>query len=381
MQRRIPELDGIRAIAIWMVLIMHSFWGFHNQWGALDFLPKSVAEILSHGWLGVDLFFLLSGFLITGILLATKDQPHYFKNFYIRRFLRIMPLYFSLVLIWAFFYRGYWRYFLLSSFFGANLSHLFTIRVPHGPSVLWSLAVEEHFYLLWPGIVLLLDRRKLLFLCAVIFLASPILRGVYAARGMNPQVIYDLSWFRLDGLAAGAALAIWVGSKYFDRVLAYKVAAALFAALIVMSAAGARFGLFGTKTPVAVALRYTQAYLFFGALLILVLLYRGTKWTAFLRSGFMQISGALSYCLYLVHLSVGDGFQYIMHRQQFAHLGPTATVLVRTVVILSVSFAIALLSRQYLEGPFLALKDKYTARAAAKSQQTAVDSSVVETST
>jgi|SRR5580704_4224445 hypothetical protein len=89
--------------------------------------------MLGHGWLGVDLFFLLSGFLITGLLFDTKDRPYYFKNFYIRRFLRIMPLCFTVVLIWSFVYRGYGRYFLLSSIFGANLSHLFGIHVPHGP--------------------------------------------------------------------------------------------------------------------------------------------------------------------------------------------------------------------------------------------------------
>ena len=253
-----------------------------------------------------------------------------------------------------------WTVFLLSTVFGANLSHLFGIHVPHGPDVLWSLAVEEHFYLLWPAIVLLLDRRRLLFLCAAIFFGTPILRGIYAAKGMNPEVIYDLSWFRFDGLATGAALAIWAKSEYCERRMARAIAAGVLCALAVMSLMGARFGLFGTKTVVAVALRYTQAYLCFGALFILILVYRGTKWTAFLRTPFMQRSGALSYCLYLVHLSLGDGFRFIIKHQAFVHFNPPEAVLVRGALILGASFGIAMLSRKYLEEPFLRLKDRFT---------------------
>jgi len=370
LESRIPELDGIRAIAIWMVLLLHVFWGYKDPPGALDFLPGPLVVILGHGWLGVDLFFLLSGFLITGILLDTKDRPHYFKNFYIRRFLRIMPLYFTLVLIWSFFYRGYERYFLLASVFGANLAHLFGIHVPHGPGGLWSLAVEEHFYLLWPAIVLLLDRRKLLFLCAAIFIGTPVLRGIFAARGMNPEIIYDLSWFRFDGLAGGAAMAIWARSKYCERSMARRLATALVGALALISLAGARFGLFGTKTVASAALRYTQADLGFAAFFILVLVYRGTNWTSFLRSRFMQLSGALSYCLYLIHFSLGDAIRYLIKHQHVVHFSPAVAILVRGALILITSFGIALLSRKYLEEPFLALKDRFTFRANPKPSET-----------
>jgi peptidoglycan/LPS O-acetylase OafA/YrhL len=326
-------------------------------------LPRPVRLILGHGWLGVDLFFLLSGFLITGILMDSKDRPQYFRNFYIRRVLRIMPLYFAVVLVWSIFYRGHGRYFLLSSIFGANLAPILHIAAPHGPGVLWSLAVEEHFYLLWPAIVYLLDRRKVLILCSVLFIGCPILRAIFAARGMNPEAIYNLSWFRFDGLAAGAALAIWARSEHSERQSARKIAATLLGALGAISLAGLPFGLFGTKTVAAVALRYTQAYLFFGALFILTLVYRDTKWTALLRRPFMQFTGALSYCLYLVHLSLGDLYQSLYARQHIFHLGPTSTVLVRGAFFVAASFGVAVLSRKYLEEPFLALKDKFSSHA------------------
>jgi NAD(P)-dependent dehydrogenase (short-subunit alcohol dehydrogenase family) len=155
---------------------------------------------------------MLSGFLITGILIGSKHRSHYFRNFYIRRVLRIMPLYFATVIVWSILYRGYGQYFLLSSVFGANLSWLLHIPQPHGPAVLWSLAIEEHFYLLWPLMVFLLNKRNLAIVTGAIFLLTPVIRAIAAAHGVNPELIYMLSWFRFDGLAAGA-LAAYAASK------------------------------------------------------------------------------------------------------------------------------------------------------------------------
>src|SRR5215212_7307756 len=118
---RIPELDGIRAVAIWGVFLAHALFRFDSAEGAFAGIPSPVLQLVAHGWLGVDLFFLLSGFLITGILIDSKDRPRYFRNFYIRRVLRIMPLYFAVILLWAFMYKDAGPYLLLSSVFGANL--------------------------------------------------------------------------------------------------------------------------------------------------------------------------------------------------------------------------------------------------------------------
>jgi peptidoglycan/LPS O-acetylase OafA/YrhL len=145
---RIPELDGIRAIAIWMVLIFHISYGWVPVDHKFPPIPRFVMLIVAHGWLGVDLFFVLSGFLITGVLLDSKENPHYFRNFYARRLLRIMPLYFAVVFAFFIFYTHFRDFIILSTLFAANLAYLFNVRVPHGPAVLWSLAVEEHFYLI-----------------------------------------------------------------------------------------------------------------------------------------------------------------------------------------------------------------------------------------
>ena len=369
--RRVADLDGVRAIAIWMVLLLHVTLGFPNGPGALAFIPSPILLILSHGWLGVDLFFMLSGFLITGILLGSKHRSHYFRNFYIRRILRIMPLYFATVLVWSILYRGYGHYFLLSSVFGANLSWLLHIRTPHGPGVLWSLAIEEHFYLLWPLIVFLLNKRTLAIVTGVIFLATPVMRAIAAAQGVNPELIYMLSWFRFDGLAAGALMAIWARSSVASKRSSMWIASVLSAVFVVLTVVGTPFGLMGTKTITSIALRYTQAYLFFGTFFVLVVAFRGTQWTAPLRWRFLQLSGALSYCLYLVHLSVGDGYEYLLKRSGVplvSYVGASGAVLVRAAAILGVSFGIALLSRKYLEDPFLSLKDKFTEADALKPQ-------------
>ena len=166
-------------------------------------------------------------------------------------------------------------------------------------------------------------------------------------------------------------MAIWARSSYTSTRSSIRIASGLMAACVLLTAIGAPFGLMGTKTLTSIALRYTQAYLFFGAFFVLVVAFRGSEWTAPLRWRFVQLSGALSYCLYLVHLSVGDGYEYLLKRSGVAlvtYVGPSGTVLVRGAAILGVSFGIALLSRKYLEDPFLSLKDRFTEADALKPQ-------------
>jgi hypothetical protein len=125
-----------------MVLVLHTFIPDGESAQALARWPKSLLLIMGHGWLGVDLFFVLSGFLITGILLDSRNSPHYMRNFYSRRVLRILPVYFICVAVMAYFYPGHSSYFLISLLFLANTAGLFQIAVPHGPGVFWSLVAS-----------------------------------------------------------------------------------------------------------------------------------------------------------------------------------------------------------------------------------------------
>ena len=355
---RILELDGFRATAVLMVLVHHLFYGWPNGPTAFAWMPHVLQVAIGHGWLGVDLFFILSGFLITGILLDSRDSEHYFRNFYTRRVLRIIPLYFTCIFLCYLAYRG--AYFGLAVLFLANFAHYFRVHEPHGPGVFWSLAIEEHFYLLWPLLVRLLKRTYLFGLTLILVFGTPILRGVCAYKGMDPELeIYSYSFFRFDGLALGAILAIWVRSPYYSRRSAWKLAAFLVGFSLLVTVIGWPYGIMGTKTVASAALRYTQAQFVFAGLMALTLAYRGSGVTSFLRSGFARVTADLSYCIYLIHLSLGDGYYWVLHRIGFndtARFGDVGALAVRGVVIAAVTYGLAALSKKYLEDPFLRLK-------------------------
>lgn len=353
----IPELDGIRAIAIWMVLCDHILDGWHVPTATMALVPNAVRFFFGHGWLGVDLFFVLSGFLITGILLDSRNSPSYFRNFYTRRFLRIVPLYYTVIAVSALCYADYTKYFLLSLLFLANFADAFAVKVPHGPGVFWSLAVEEHFYLAWPWLVRFLNRKALICVALGIVLASPLFRLWASMHSWPIGAIYAYSFFRLDGLALGSLLAIWVRSNYATRTRSTQLAAVLVGASAILTVLGSSLGLMGTGS----VLRYTQTELVFAGFVLAVVSLRGTILVAPLRWWFAKLSGDLSYCIYLVHLSLGDGYYQLLrvvgiHQIAF---GPIGLLAVRAVAILTGSFGIALLSRRFLERPVLGLKKHF----------------------
>jgi peptidoglycan/LPS O-acetylase OafA/YrhL len=363
----ISELDGIRAIAIWMVLVLHTVIPDDESGRALAHWPKALILILGHGWLGVDLFFVLSGFLITGILLDGRSDPHYIRNFYSRRALRILPVYFICLAVMAYFYPGYSSYFWLSFLFMANTAGpVFQVAVPHGPGVFWSLAVEEHFYLVWPWLVRLLSRRTLAIVCAALMVFEPVLRAIYAARGV---FVYPLSWFRFDALASGALLAIWFRSSFASKRRSLQLAGAYVLTMIVITVAGLPFGVL-SMTVAGLALRGTQAMLIFNAVMLVAIACRSTKLTTPLRSRFAKFSADLSYCLYLIHLSIYDGYMAVF-RRYVSHPLTVWDILLRVVVILTISYTIALLSRHFLELPVLSLKRFLTDSSVPKKQPAA----------
>lgn len=187
---RILELDGIRGIAILSVIIFHAF----------------DAPLL---WAGVDLFFVLSGFLITGILIRRKESGgSYYGYFYSRRARRILAPYVlwlvvaSLVFSWA--WLKYWWWF---AFFATNIGQALDQFGDWSLRPLWSLAVEEQFYLIWPLIVLLASPKRLLRVSIAAVLLAPILRGLCTHLFSSHLPIYLLTPFRMDLLGSGAILA------------------------------------------------------------------------------------------------------------------------------------------------------------------------------
>lgn len=222
----IRVLDGLRACAVLSVMFYHFLGADDPAQHPLTGLVGGIQKIFSVGWCGVDLFFILSGFLITGILLDAKPSSKtYFRSFYIRRVLRIFPLYYGVILFVAIaknyaplsHYFGFedvraslwWMAAYLSNFVMA-LRHSKVIFGPMGH--FWSLAVEEHFYLAWPALVWLCTRRQLAIACGAFIAGAFILRCGLSFHDPLTYSPYLLSPCRVDGLALGALLAMVVRS-------------------------------------------------------------------------------------------------------------------------------------------------------------------------
>jgi peptidoglycan/LPS O-acetylase OafA/YrhL len=196
---RVKSLDGIRGIAIIFILLYHLF--------NVGFLYP----LFQLGWSGVDLFFVLSGFLITGILLDTKGQKGWYKSFMVRRALRILPLYYSVLIVFAFVapLSTATNWFAKHQvWFWTHTSNILILREgffkPFGH--FWSLATEAQFYLVWPLFVFLLKPRWLL-VTIVLLLSMPIIcRSIYTHR----DIVYGLPLARLDGLLIGSLLAVLI---------------------------------------------------------------------------------------------------------------------------------------------------------------------------
>lgn len=304
---RILELDGLRGIAIMLVMIYHMT--VMKPSGPFDEL---FVGLLNLGWSGVDLFFVLSGFLITGILLNTKHQPHYFRNFWLRRALRIFPLYyavvfFSLVVLpeiahpkMANFSRiegneiWYWLY--LSNF---SIAHAHAFR--HGIlDVSWSLAIEEQFYLIWPFVVLRFENATLQRICLAMLAGTLLLRLLLVCLNVHEITIMVLTPTRLDGLATGALIALlWQKQKDLKQVLpTVRIVLPMSVLVIVLLyATGALYEGLGQAT----------AYMFFsllyGCVLILALTgHSNSRFSRVLNWRILRIFGKYSYAMYLFHL-------------------------------------------------------------------------------
>jgi peptidoglycan/LPS O-acetylase OafA/YrhL len=363
----VPALDGVRGLAILMVMLSHfllpQFWAD----------PKAYT-LAQGGWLGVDLFFVLSGFLITGILLDARTRENYWWRFYRRRLLRIFPLYYFVVVVtWLVIlfvekapdrlqgYDSFAWFFAFAPNVAMALknnwlyhSHVFNLN--H----LWSLAVEEQFYLLWPLIVRYTPIRWLLVLCIIMVCAGTPLRfWVAGTQGVDSVASYVLPFTRMDGLAAGSFLAVFLRLGLpdfipFDRWVAR---------LVLLWAGWEVVGIFlhGTEHRL-----YTLSALLFASLLYLSL---NPHPRALLRrvfeASFLRHLGKYSYGLYIFHLM----FEYVWwacFRDPFLGRG-WSPALAQTVYVVLASVGTYLLARAswaLIEQPFLKLKERPTTLAA-----------------
>ena len=220
--QRLPPLDGVRGLAVLAVMISH-FYGL-NRLKDLLWTDRIYATLTDGGWIGVDLFFVLSGFLITGILYDSKGGEGYFRSFYMRRVLRIFPLYYGFLFVvfvvapllvqprpndlqWLIDHQ-WWYWLYIPNFLGAT----FTNHVPPYTGHLWSLAIEEQFYICWPLVVFLCSRRTLLRVCAGVIALSLLLRIGFRLTDVPRDWVYIVTPARLDGLASGAMVTLLIRS-------------------------------------------------------------------------------------------------------------------------------------------------------------------------
>ena len=358
-----PELDTIRGIAVLLVLFFHGF-GFRYGLVGLAGIPKLFVAATLPGWVGVNLFFVLSGFLITGILLDTKNRADYYRRFYLRRALRILPVYYAVLFLLAVATRVHlverpisWQFLGLSCVYLANVTDLLGVPMQFG--VLWSLAVEEHFYLLWPSAVHSLSRRALALVATLICVLCLLLRILYCIRGYSAGAGY--TWLVADGLAMGALLALSARGSWGTRVCMARVAMIAIAASLALFGVGAHFGIFQASHFLGQTLRQTGLNLFCGGLIASTLIVGTSSWKRIVNRPLLQFLGEISYGIYLFHMLIFEVVDHELGRffpgfpQDAGHFG---AMVLRFCSAAGLSIGVAYLSRWYFEEPFLKFKER-----------------------
>ena len=328
---RVDQFDGLRVLAFLSVFAHHA-----------------LHEPLL--WAGVDLFVLLSGFLITGILLRQRGSPHFFRSFYYRRFLRIFPPYYLLLAVawltdascgvgmgWHLLYLSNVFY----SFFGRSCTQI---------QLTWSLAVEEQFYLVWPLFVWLLGERGMTRLCVALLVSTPLVRLGLTFVWHHWFAVYMLLPTRVDLLAAGAALVILSrrAPEVFRRVsdAGPRVAGAGTAVFVALAALDPRFRT-GANAPLFNVLGYSLIGVVAAGIVAYTAVRRDNLYFRVLTARPIVFLGRISYMLYLCH-------QLVLVQTRRLHLPKP----LEAAVALAAAIACSTVSWFLLEKPLQRLKDR-----------------------
>ncbi len=363
---RMPELDSLRGVAILLVLFYHGF-GLDYGVQGLSGVERGFVSATLWGWVGVDLFFVLSGFLITGILLDTASHSGYYRRFYIRRALRILPIYVAVLLALAFVtgtgllpHAVAWSFLGISVLFLSNFATVFKISCSYG--VLWSLAVEEHFYLLWPTVVRRLSRYGVVVCAIAVCAICPALRAasflLHRARGWTDYGAY--TWLVADGLATGALFAVALRGPLRARQAHWKLAVIALSVGIGLAVAGAPFGILSRERLLGMTLRQTALNVFFLGILVLTLLVGTSRWKGFVCSRPLRFVGEISYGVYLIHTLIFwivDRCLKVFRPQLPPITGHFSWMSARFCVAIGATIVVSYISRWYFEERFLRLKD------------------------
>jgi peptidoglycan/LPS O-acetylase OafA/YrhL len=358
----VPTLDGIRAIAVILVVV-------HNaglaQVRASSHLLKAAFFVHHFGWVGVQLFFALSGFLITGSLLDARG-PNALQSFWIKRALRICPLYFaalaSATLLVAIRRSSHdlgspgdlWWYWTWLANWGQPLGHRLPLLAHF-----WSLSIEEQFYLTWPLLVLRFPPRTVLRTSLALAALAWLVRIKLSSLGL-PAVAYENTFARMDALALGAVCAVLVrdarGSAAATR---FSGPLAAGSALVLLSLVRSTRG-FNVMHPLTQSVGYAVLSVLFAALVLWAFLNDGTARTRWLRAGWLRWLGTRSYAIYVFHFPLA-----VMITPRLASAindspprKALLALIVLEIVVGALAVAAAAVSWRFIEQPALAWRER-----------------------
>lgn len=370
---REPRLDGVRGIAVIMVMQLHIL-----AVGFVDERLSWLRAVSNFGWTGVDLFFVLSGFLITGILVRSRENPeHYFRNFYMRRSLRIFPLYYAYLLLyfvlviklnlikfdqsriaqaseempWLWIYGTGLLIAKNGEFLVASINHL------------WTLAIEEHFYFIWPAIIYFCSPRVVLKICTGGILAVLALRLVLQAFDISPIVLHVLTPTRMDSFMAGGLAAIILKEPYFsyERIYFFSLRCAIACFAVIFAAAIWKGGwLWGDAF--TQSLGYTLLSCGFATAIVATLLAPSDSLAARICSArWLRFFGHYGYALYVVHVPINIMVARLLPQARLAEKLASFTLglVTHAAIVTVLSVAVALASWHLLEKHFLRLKSRF----------------------
>lgn len=355
--RYMPGLDVMRGLAILMVLLYHGYADHHMIFVIIGtHAAMRVASLLSMCTMGVPLFFVLSGFLISGILIDSRTDADYFRNFYTRRVLRIVPAYLAMLAVLMVTHSITTRYLIVCLLYFCNMTTLFGVHSQYGP--LWSLSVEEQFYLFWPLVVRKLSIRHLAYFSIGIILFTPVLR---LAQLYGPHQFHDIyykTWDVMDFFASGSCMALAARSARFRPHMSKAVVPLLVGGVVI-------FNLL-TSFPAPsnrLLFRILQAIslepwlMGFSGLILFAYVRPGIASKAIARP--LVFLGNISYGLYLCHLFIFELIQAHWPTHITGNLGLASVGILQFAVEVTVAITVAFISRYTFEEFFLRLKPKH----------------------
>jgi peptidoglycan/LPS O-acetylase OafA/YrhL len=322
---------------------------------------------MSLGWVGVQLFFVLSGFLITGILLDGRHDPRSLGSFYARRVLRIFPLYYvtltvTLLIIplatgWHFpgSEHQLWLWTYLS-----NWTIPFGFRV-FGYAHFWSLAVEEQFYLFWPLIVRRTSQRGLAFVCLLMIAAAPLGRLFVRALGAPPEAAYMFTFCRMDALAMGALAALALRVPAVANAVAARQRPLVTGTVVLLFLGALATRLYPRLRLPTQVFGYSILALASLVLLVSAVLAqaRSPRLASVLGPGPLRVVGKYSYAMYVLHPLVHNWIGVPLMQRLGIAQPDTLAIVAYFFGMSGLTFALAMASYHLLEKHFLRLKSRF----------------------